>query len=211
MKHPRVLALVLAGGKGSRIEDAWVVPQYRSSSLDQVIAHGRPWDLDRSRGGLRLLHPQEGLGEHEDGMASGNSDSLFRFRELIAEVEPDVVLVLSADHVYRMDFRDVVAAHLENEAECTIVTTDFFVEEAGNHTLVHFHGESSRGKGASSARNGSKVTSIEQKPEQAGTNVVATEVFCYEPQVLIDTLTELFDASPKTSTCPTSVKTCCPP
>lgn len=222
MKQPRVLALVLAGGKGSRmdvltearakpslpfggvfslldivlsnvsnsrIDDVWLVLQYRASSLDSVVAHGRPWDLDRSHGGLRLLHPQQGLGPHEDGMATGNSDSLFRFRKLIADFDPELVLVLSADHVYRMDFRDVVASHLDTGAECTVVTTEFYVDEVGNHTVVHTDGE---GPG-----HRQKVTGVEQKPDKSGTNVVATEVFCFDADVLLDTLTALFEALPE--------------
>ncbi len=226
MNEPRVLAVVLAGGKGSRMEvlteqrakptlpfggvfslldivmsnvrnsridDAWVVLQYHSSSVDPVLAHGRPWDLDRNNGGLRVLQPQEGLGDDEDGMASGNSDCLFRFRGLIEEFAPDVVLVLSADHAYKLDYRDVIAAHLANEAECTIVTSTFTVQEAANHTLVH----TERDARSSEAAHGARVTRIEHKPDEASTRTVATEVFAYDAAVLLQVLEQLFDALPQ--------------
>lgn len=226
MRTPRVLAIVLAGGKGSRMEvltqerakptlpfggvftlldivlsnvrnshidDAWVVLQYHSSSVDPVLAHGRPWDLDRNIGGLRVLQPQEGLGDDEDGMASGNTDSLFRFRGLIEEFAPELVLVLSADHAYKIDYRDVIAAHLANDAECTIVTSTFDPEEAGNHTLVH----TEKGGRSSVDSHGSRVTRIDHKPDEIETETVATEVFLYDADVLLKVLQELFDALPE--------------
>lgn len=225
MNEPRVLALVLAGGKGSRMEvltddrakptlpfggvftlldivmsnvrnsridDAWVLLQYHAATVDPVLAHGRPWDLDRNIGGLRVLQPQEGLGENEDGMAAGNSDSLFRFRGLIAEFDPDLVLVLSADHAYKLDYRDVIATHLANDAECTIVTSRFDTEEAANHTLVHTEGASNSKDGR--AR---RVTRIEHKPDEADTDTVATEVFLYTTGVLLEVLQSLFDSLPE--------------
>ena len=143
MPKPKVLALVMAGGEGSRlellterrakpalpfagvfrlidfplsncvhsgIEDVWVLQQYRLQSLNDELANGRPWDLDRTYGGLRLLPPQLGAGE-EDGFHEGNADAIWRNRQLIAEHDPEVVLVLSADHVYRLDYGEVLARH----------------------------------------------------------------------------------------------------
>ncbi len=121
MARMRVLALVLAGGAGSRmdvltrerakpalpfggsyrlidfplsnlhhsgIDDVWLSVQYQSQSLDEEVANGRPWDLDRTRGGLRLLPPQQGVGTSEDGFAEGNADVLFRQRDLIRAFDP---------------------------------------------------------------------------------------------------------------------------
>ncbi|MBA2478328.1 MAG: NTP transferase domain-containing protein, partial [Sporichthyaceae bacterium] len=156
MARMRVLALVLAGGAGSRmdvltrerakpalpfggsyrlidfplsnlhhsgIDDVWLAVQYQARSLDEEVANGRPWDLDRTRGGLRLLPPQEGAGAAEDGFAEGNADVLFRQRDLIRAFDPEVLLVLSADHVYRMDYMDAIDAHLAKDADCTVVTS----------------------------------------------------------------------------------------
>lgn len=216
MQTPRVLAIVLAGGKGSRMEvltqerakptlpfggvftlldlvlsnlrnshidDVWVTLQYHASSVDPVLAHGRPWDLDRNIGGLRVLQPQEGLGDDEDGMAVGNTDTLFRFRGLIEDFAPDLVLMLSADHAYKLDYRGVIAAHLANEAECTVVTTTIDRDEADNHTLVHTQG--------------ARVTRVDHKPDGAETDTVATEVFVYDTDVLLAVLQKLFDALPE--------------
>ncbi|MFC6258178.1 sugar phosphate nucleotidyltransferase, partial [Kocuria oceani] len=114
MRIPRTLALVLAGGKGSRlaaltekkvkpalpvagtyrlvdvalsnlvhshISDVWVVQQYLPHSLNRHLANGRPWDLDRTHGGLQVLPPYEGT--EDAGFAEGNADSLYRQKDLI--------------------------------------------------------------------------------------------------------------------------------
>jgi glucose-1-phosphate adenylyltransferase len=175
MPKPKVLALVMAGGEGSRlellterrakpalpfagvfrlidfplsncvhsgIEDVWVLQQYRLQSLNDELANGRPWDLDRTYGGLRLLPPQLGAGE-EDGFHEGNADAIWCNRQLIAEHDPEMVLVLSADHVYRLDY--------------------------GDGRLSGFH----------------------YKPEEPPTTRVATEVFAFQTRRLLDTLDEL--------------------
>lgn len=211
MQTPReVLAIVLAGGKGSRMDvltdrrakptlpfggvhslldiclsnlansgltDVWVVVQYQASSLDQVLAHGRPWDLDRNTGGLRVIPPQQGINDAEEGMATGNADALFRMRELIAERAPEQVLVLSADHVYSLDLREVLATHLEHGAEATVVTAQIDQSEAGHHTLVDV--------------SGGRVTGVSHKPDDPEHTTVASEVFCYDGAVLLEVLDEL--------------------
>ncbi|ROR54712.1 glucose-1-phosphate adenylyltransferase [Luteococcus japonicus] len=204
----RVLAIVLAGGKGSRMDvltqrrakptlpfggvfslldiclsnlvnshvrDVWVVVQYHASSFDPVLAHGRPWDLDRNLGGLRVLPPQQGIGDEEEGMATGNADSLFRIRRLISQHDPEVVLVLSADHVYSLDHREVLRTHREAGAECTVVTTTIGLEEVGHHTLVDVDEDG-------------RVTGVHHKPDEPHTETIASEVFAYDAKVLVEIL-----------------------
>ena len=68
----------------SGVTDVWLSVQYHGTSLEEQVANGRPWDLDRTRGGLRLLMPEEGTGSaDEDGFARGNADELFRIRDQI--------------------------------------------------------------------------------------------------------------------------------
>ncbi len=211
MARDRVLALILAGGQGSRmdvltrerakpampfagiyrlldfplsnlhhagIDDVWLSVQYQSHSIGDEIANGRPWDLDRTRGGLRILAPQQGVGAVEDGLASGNADVLFRQRDLIREYEPEALLVLSADHIYRFDYAEALATHREKDADCTVVTSVVPVAEAGEHAVV-------------TANRLRRVIRFEDKPKRPRTGVVATEVFVYRPSVLVETLETL--------------------
>jgi glucose-1-phosphate adenylyltransferase len=210
MPKPKVLALVMAGGEGSRlellterrakpalpfagvfrlidfplsncvhsgIEDVWVLQQYRLQSLNDELANGRPWDLDRTYGGLRLLPPQLGAGE-EDGFHEGNADAIWRNRQLIAEHDPEVILVLSADHVYRLDYGEVLARHRERGAGVTVVTSEVPEREASRQAVVEVAADG-------------RLSGFHYKPDEPPTTRVATEVFAFETGRLLGTLDEL--------------------
>ncbi len=212
MGRPRVLAIVQAGGAGSRldvltretakpalpfagvfqlidlplsnlahsgIDDVWLSVSYLGSSLEEQVSNGRPWDLDRTAGGLRLLMPQEGSGStDEEGFAKGNADELYRLRDQVRAADPEVVVVLSADHVYRFDFAEAVATHRERGADCTVVTTRVPLEDAADHAVVEVADDG-------------RVTGFWYKPEDPPGPTIATEIFVYDPAVLVATLEEL--------------------
>jgi len=162
----------------SGVDHVWLSVQYQASSLDEDVANGRPWDLDRTHGGFRLLIPQEGVGAHEDGLAKGNADVLFRVRDQIRAAAPDLVLVMSSDHIYRLDYDEAIARHDEKNAECTVVTTLVSLDEAAHHSTVQ-------------ANRLGRVTDLIDKPDEPATGVVATEIFVYDPTVLVTVLEEL--------------------
>jgi len=212
MARNRTLAIIQAGGAGSRldvltrerakpalpfagvyqlvdfplsnlghsgIDDVWLSVQFQAGSLEEQVANGRPWDLDRNRGGFRLLAAEEGSGSaDEDGFAAGNADELFRIRDQIRSHQPDLVVICSADHVYRFDFADAIATHRTKSAECTVVTTEVSLELASEHATVECN------------RLG-RVTDFRYKPSRAKTGRVATEIFVYDPQVLLSVVEEL--------------------
>lgn len=208
---PRILALVQAGGAGSRLDvltretpkpalpyagsfrlidvplsnlrnsgvsDVWVSVQYLGQQLADLLADGRPWDLDRHRGGLRVIMPEQAGPAAEEGFVSGNAEELLSNRDAIRGFGADAVLVLSADHVYRLDYAEVVAEHLRREAECTVVTTEVALEDATHHAVV-ITGEDGR------------VERVDYKPEEPTATTVATEVFVYQPEALVEVLEEL--------------------
>lgn len=212
MPRSKILALILAGGEGSRLEvltarrakpampfagvyrlidfalsncmhsglsDVWVVEQYELHSLNEHLANGRPWDLDRTYGGLQVLPPyQRKSREEEGGFAQGNADAIYRHKSLIRELDPELLVVLSADHVYKLDYRDVIDRHREREADATLVTTRVPREEAGRFGVVETDG-------------GGRVTGFEYKPEEPKSDLVTTEVFVYDTRTLLDTLDRL--------------------
>ena len=173
--HFRLIDFPLSNCANSVLSDVWVLEQYRPHSIEDHLANGRPWDLDRTQGGLLILHPFTG-GEGE-GFTEGNADALWRHRELIGQFGPDVVLVLSADGVYTLDYRDVIAAHLERDADVTMVTTTVD-EDAGRFGVVSVDGEH-------------RVTDFAYKPDDPQSDVVTIEVFAYRSSVLLETLEEL--------------------
>lgn len=163
----------------SGISQVWLSLQYQGHSLAEAVANGRPWDLDRTWGGLRLLTPQQGTGgADEQGFAEGNADELYRVRDQIRAADPELVVVLSADHVYRFDFNDAIATHDRHGAECTIVTSEVELEEASDHATVEFDDDG-------------RVTGFAYKPEEPTTTTVATEIFVYDAKALINVIEEL--------------------
>jgi len=169
----------LSNLRHSGITDVWLSVQYLGATLEDEVSNGRPWDLDRTSGGLRLLMPQEGTGStDEEGFARGNADELYRIRDQIASADPELVLVMSADHVYRFDYLDAVRTHREADADCTVVTTEVPRADAGDHATVEVDDEG-------------LVVGFEYKPEHPSTSTVAAEIFVYDPGVLIETVEEL--------------------
>lgn len=163
----------------SGIDDVWLSVQFQAGTLEEQVGNGRPWDLDRTAGGFRLLAPEEGGGSHhEQGFAAGNADELFRIRDQIAAHDPELVIVCSADHVYRFDFGEAIDVHRAKSAECTVVTTELGRAEAVDHAVVETN------------RLG-RVTGFAYKPSRPACGTVATEIFVYDPGVLEEVLGEL--------------------
>ena len=171
----RLIDFPLSNCANSGISDVWVLQQYQPFSIEDHLANGRPWDLDRTSGGLLILQPFTG-GE-EEGFAEGNADALWRHRRLIREFDADVVLVLSADGVYTLDYRDVVDAHLDSDADVTMVTSQLD-EDAGRFGVVSVGADR-------------RVTDFAYKPDDPKSDLVTTEVFAYRPGALLDTLDDL--------------------
>ena len=207
-RRGKVLALVVAGGEGtrlkpltenrakpalpfggvyrlidfplsnchhSRVSDVWVIQQYEAHTLSEHLANGRPWDLDRTWGGLRVVHPTTG---DESGFYKGNADAINRNRTAIERFQPELLLVLSADGIYKLDYANVLEHHIERQAEATLVTTRTSLEEASRLGTV-------------SVDDSGLVTEFEYKPDDPSSEIVTTEVFVYDAQVLLRTLADL--------------------
>lgn len=172
----RLIDFPLSNCVHSGIGDVWIVQQYEPHELARQLANGRPWDLDRTYGGLQILHPY--LGDSESGWYEGNADALYENREALRAFGADVLLVLSADHVYKLDYGDVVAHHLDAGASVTMVTTRVPREDAGRYGVVQVAADGA-------------VTGFEYKPDQPSSDTVTTEVFAYDSKKLLATLDEL--------------------
>jgi glucose-1-phosphate adenylyltransferase len=95
-----------------------VLTQYQPHSLQEHIGIGKPWDLDRRRGGIRLLQPY--IGREESGWQKGTADAVYRNLDFIMEAKADYVLILAGDHIYRMDYRQMIAFHQQSGADVTL-------------------------------------------------------------------------------------------
>jgi glucose-1-phosphate adenylyltransferase len=168
----RLIDVPLSNAHHAGIEDVWVIEQFHAASIADHLANGRPWDLDRTHGGLLILHPEPtGQGE---SWHRGTADALWRQAPLIREFAPEHLVVVSADAVYRLDYDEVVRAHAESGADVTMVTTRRPIEEAGRYGVVRV--------------DGGRITEYVYKPDEPAGDVVATEVFVFRPDRVLDLL-----------------------
>ncbi len=174
----RLIDFALSNCRHSGVTDVWVLQQYQPSALTEHLANGRPWDLDRTHGGLRVVHPY--LGRDESGWYRGNADAIFRNKEDIAAFRADLLLVLSADHVYKLDYSRVIAFHAERGSHATLVTTRVAREEARRFGVVRV-GE------------GGEIVDYADKPDEPKSDLVTTEVFLFDGPWLLEALEELAD------------------
>jgi glucose-1-phosphate adenylyltransferase len=171
----RLIDITLSNVSNSGLTDVWVVEQYEPHDLNDHLANGRPWDLDRTRGGLVILPPYQrrGDGDGDAAVAAGNADALVHQRHAIAQFGPDVVITVSADHLYRLDLRDVLATHQRAGARLTIVTTD---PPAGDDPTRFAW---------VSVDDGGGVVDFAYKPDDPAGDRICTEVFAFDgPELL---------------------------
>lgn len=175
----RLIDVALSNLAHSGLRDVWIVEQYRPGLLNRHLAGGRPWDMDGTRRGLRIMPPQERDGDDRDGFSEGNGHALYQQLDALLEFGADTVVVLSADHLYQLDLRPVLGQHHERGSELTVVTTEV-AEDPSRYGVV-----SSDGDGA--------VTAYDYKPDDPVGNVVATEVFVYQVDALRRAIGELLE------------------
>lgn len=175
----RLVDVALTNCAHSGMTDVWVVQQYEPHSLGEHLAGGRPWDLDRSYGGLQVLHPHQSA-DGDEGFDGGNVDSLWNHRAAIERFDPKIVMVLSADAVYRLDYSEVVAGHLAAASTLTLVTTTVAKEDVSRFGNVVVDADG-------------LVTDFAYKPDEPLSDVVTTEVFVYDAKRLFEVLAELAD------------------
>jgi len=210
----RVLALILAGGRGERlsilsqerakpavpfagkyrmidftlsncanseIHNVAVLTQYCPHSINDHIGIGRPWDLDR-RGGIRLLQPYLGRGDSD--WYKGTADAVYQNLRYVEEQDFELVLILGGDHIYKMDYRNLITFHEQKEADLTIGATEVPLREARRFGVIT---TDSRGM----------VIDFAEKPKKPKGSLISMGIYVFNRQKLIDCLIE--DAEDKTS------------
>ena len=172
----RLIDFPLSNCRNAGLSDVWVVQQFNPISLSDHLANGRPWDLDRTSGGLLILQPRMG-NDGRDGFPKGTADALWRNEPMIREFAPDALVVVSADAVYALDYAAVVAEHAASDAAVTMVTTEVEPGDAGRYGVVQLDGE--------------RVTEYVYKPDEPATSTISNEVFVFSPRELLDRLDAL--------------------
>ena len=170
----RIIDFTLSNVVNSGLTDVGILTQYAPRSLIDHIGVGRPWDLDRSHGGVTLLQPFLGRGRNRDWYR-GTADAVLQNLDFIADRDPELVLVLAGDHVYKMDYRPFVALHRAREADLTVAVRTVPMAEANRFGILEL-GDAGR------------VTRFVEKPARPTSNLVSMGVYAFSWPLLREVL-----------------------
>lgn len=169
----RIIDFTLSNCVNSGIYNVGVLTQYRPRSLHAHLGVGRPWDLDRAQGGLRILHPSptpEG-----GGWQRGTADAVRYNLDLIEDQSLDAVLLLAGDHVYKMDYTPLLQLHEERGADMTMAVRSVSPHDAHRYGIVTMGGDG-------------RVDRFQEKPRRATSNLASMGIYVFKRQFLIDLL-----------------------
>jgi glucose-1-phosphate adenylyltransferase len=171
----RIIDFTLSNCVNSGIYDIGVLTQYRPTSLNQHVGTGRPWDLDRNRGGVQLLQPA--LGTVESDWYQGTADAIYRNLIHLRRRRVDQVLILSGDHVYKMDYNVLYAYHLAKGAAVTVAVTEVPDAQVSSFGILEADG------------NG-RVMAFKEKPKRSHSRLASMGVYLFDRESLIRWLIE---------------------
>ncbi len=135
----RIIDFTLSNCVNSNLDTVGVLTQYQPLILNSYIGDGKPWDLDRLYGGINILPPYQRVGDST--WYSGTADAIYQNINFIDQYDPEYVLVLSGDHIYKMDYSLMINYHKEKEADCTISVIDVTYEEASRFGILSSNDE----------------------------------------------------------------------
>ncbi len=172
----RIIDFPLSNCINSGVDTVGVLTQYQPLRLNTHIGIGIPWDLDRNVGGVTILPPYEKSASSE--WYTGTANAIYQNLDYIDTYNPDYVLILSGDHVYKMDYQLMLDFHKENKADVTIATMPVPIEEASRFGIV-----------VTDEKN--KIQQFEEKPEHPSSNLASMGIYIFSWPVLKDALIRL--------------------
>ena len=172
----RIIDFALSNCVNSNIFDVIVLTQYRPHSLNDHIARGRPWDLDRSfTGGVRLLQPYKG--RFDTDWYAGTADAVAQNMNFVRQGRPEYVLILSGDHIYEMDYDVLLQFHRERNADATVCTIKVPLDEANRFGILDVDDDY-------------RVVDFVEKPDSPPGNLASMGVYVFNYSVMEQALEE---------------------
>ncbi len=172
----RIIDFPLSNCINSGIDTVGVLTQYQPLRLNTHIGIGIPWDLDRNFGGVSILPPYEKSGSSE--WYTGTANAIYQNLDYMETFSPDYVLILSGDHIYKMDYEVMLDYHKENQADVTIAAMPVPMEEASRFGIVV-------------AEEDGQITEFQEKPEQPKSNLASMGIYIFSWPVLKEALISL--------------------
>ena len=165
----RIIDFPLSNCANSAIDTVGVLTQYRPLELNAYIGSGAPWDLDLNNGGVCVLPPYQTGASGE--WYSGTANAIYQNMPFIQQYDPDYVLVLSGDHIYKMDYAAMLRYHIEKGADTTIAVRQVPWEEASRFGIMNTDEED-------------RILEFEEKPKQPKSNNAPMGVYVFTWKVL---------------------------
>ena len=174
----RIIDFPLSNCINSGIDTVGVLTQYRPLRLNSHIGIGIPWDLDRNVGGVTVLPPYEKSTNSE--WYTGTANAIYQNLEYMEQYNPEYVLILSGDHIYKMDYKIMLDYHKANNADITIAAMPVPIEEASRFGIVVTDSDN-------------RITEFEEKPANPKSNLASMGIYIFKWSVLKDALIKLKD------------------
>lgn len=165
----RIIDFALSNCTHSGIDTVGVLTQYQPHLLNAYVGNGKAWDLDRLFGGVALLPPYKGEGGGE--WYKGTANAVFQNIHYIDQYNPDYVLVLSGDHIYKMDYNQMLDVHLKNKADVTIAVTPVPWLEASRFGIMN-------------TNEAGRILEFEEKPAEPKSNLASMGVYIFNWSLL---------------------------
>ncbi len=172
----RIIDFTLSNCVNSDIDDVLVLTQYNPRSLNDHIGLGRPWDLDRARGGVKLLQPYIARGRVAEWYR-GTADAVLRNIEVIEHADADTIVILAGDHIYKMDYQPFVQAHRRHRADVTIAVRRVPLADATRMGILALD-------------DNDRVTEWQEKPKQPKSDLASMGVYVFSKRALRRWLSE---------------------
>ena len=178
----RIIDFTLSNCINSNIDTVGVLTQYQPLLLNDYIGNGQPWDLDRVFGGVHILPPYQA--KDKTDWYKGTANAIYQNIGFIENYDSEYVVILSGDHIYKMDYSDMIDYHISKKADCTIAVIEVLMKEASRFGIMNTNDES-------------QVIEFQEKPKKPISNKASMGIYVFSTAVLFKYLKE--DDCDKTS------------
>ncbi len=179
----RIIDFPLSNCINSGIDTVGVLTQYQPLELNEYIGNGQPWDLDRTFGGVHILSPYQA--KKKSSWFEGTANAIYQNMSFMKKYNPEYVLILSGDHIYKMDYAAMLKAHKQTGADCTIAAIEVPMKEASRFGILNTNADGS-------------IYEFEEKPKQPKSNLASMGIYIFTAEKLFKYL-EADEANPDSS------------
>ena len=169
----RIIDFPLSNCANSGLDTVGVLTQYRPLVLNEYVGNGLPWDLSRYHGGVSILPPYQAQGGGD--WYKGTANAIYQNREFIERYSPDYVLILSGDHIYKMDYSRMLDYHKEKGADCTIAVKRVPIEEASRFGIMSVNEDGS-------------IYKFTEKPREPDSDLASMGIYIFSRKKLFEYL-----------------------